>query len=193
MAKRVEIIKKEIAFQKYIFTVEEVHLRHELINGQMSDELIRLNLNRGDSVAALIHNPENDTILFTEQFRYATHEKGPGWLLEVPAGMLEKDEDPRAAMQRELIEEIGYSVESLQHISTFYLSPGGTSERIHLFYARVNPKDKTSHGGGLEKEGEDIRTVILSFEEARQKIVTGEIVDAKTIIGLQWLQLHPQS
>ena len=93
-------------------------------------------------------------------------------------------------MRRELEEEIGYRVTSLQHVSTFYLSPGGLSERIFLFYARVSTTQRVSVGGGLAAEGENIRVVTLPVQEALHRLQSGRILDAKTIIGLQWLKLQ---
>jgi ADP-ribose pyrophosphatase len=75
----------------------------------------------------------------------------------------------------------------LEHISTFYLSPGGTSERIILYYAEVDG-EKTSAGGGLAEEGEDIVNVELSVEDALAQVSSGEIADAKTIIAILWLK-----
>lgn len=190
MPKRVEIISKAEVFKKFIFRIEEAHLRHERYNGTMSDEIIRLNFNRGDSVAAIVHDTQANTVLLTEQFRYPTHEKGPGWLVELPAGVVDpKDTDPSQAMRRELEEEVGFRVNTLRHISTFYLSPGGSSERIHLYYAQVTLNQQVSTGGGLLAEGEDIRRLTVSLAEAVQMVEKGTIADAKTLIGLQWLQL----
>ena len=190
MKRRVEIIDKAEIFKKAIFRIEEAHLRYERYNGAMSAPLARLTLNRGDSAAIVAHDPNAETVIMIEQFRYPTYEKGPGWLLELPAGIVKAGEDPAATMQREVREEIGYEIKQLQHISTFYLSPGGASERIYLYYASVTPKDRTSDGGGIISEGEDIRTLVMKVDAALRKISTGEIVDAKTIIGLQWLQIH---
>lgn len=191
MPKRVEIIDKKQVFKQAIFRVDEIHLRHERFDGKMSEELVRLNLDRGDSVAAIMHDREADTVILTEQFRYSAYDKGPGaWLLEIPAGTVERGEDPADTMRREIKEEIGYDVERIKHICTFYLSPGGTSERILLYYASVTPKQRTSQGGGLREEGEDIRILMMKVNQALRKIDKGEIIDAKSIIGLQWLQLH---
>src|SRR5579872_1427656 len=88
------------------------------------------------------------------------------------------------------MEETGYNVETLQLINTFYLSPGGSSERVLLYYASVTPGDHVGKGGGLRESGEDIRTLIITVENALEKVTKGEIVDAKTIIGLQYLQVH---
>ena len=192
MKKRVEILSKQQVFKQAIFAIDEVHLRHEKYNGEMSAEITRLILDRGDSTAAIIHDPDTDMLVFTEQFRYSTYTNGHGWILEAPAGMIEAGErdDPALSIRREIQEEIGYTVEEVRHISTFYLSPGGTSERIFLYYAAVSPKHKMSAGGGVINEGEDIRVVEIPFREALAMVTRGEIVDAKTIIGLQWMQLH---
>jgi ADP-ribose pyrophosphatase len=193
MKKRIEVISEQEVFRKFIFRIKEAHFRFERYDGSMSDETIRLNLDRGDSVAAIVHDTSNDTVVLTEQLRYPTCAKGPGWIMELPAGVLDESEEPAQALRREIIEEVGYSVSSIEPISTFYVSPGGTSERILLFYASVTPSNRVSSGGGLESEGEDIRTVSLPVAEALQRVRDGEIVDAKTIIGLQWLELNGQS
>jgi nudix-type nucleoside diphosphatase (YffH/AdpP family) len=190
MPARVDILEKREIFRKAIFRIEEARLRHERYDGTMSGEIMRLSLERGDGVTAVLHNRADDTVILIEQFRYSTYDNGPGWLLELPAGMVEPGEDPADTMRRELVEEVGYRAVELAHISTFYLSPGGTSERIFLYYASVQPSDRVNDGGGMEDESEDIRTVVTPFDQAVAKIASGEIIDAKTIIGLQWLQLQ---
>ncbi len=191
MPKQVKIIREKRVFDHH-FKIDEAHLQHELFNGEMSPELTRLNFNRGDSAAVILHDPLLDTIIMTEQFRYPTYTKDHGWILEIPAGTVEADEtaDPTITLRRELIEEIGYSVTNFRKVVSFFVSPGGTSERIHLFYAAIKPQDKIAAGGGLVSEGEDIRVVTMGVKEALHKIPTGDIMDAKTIIGLQWLQIN---
>jgi ADP-ribose pyrophosphatase len=158
----------------------------------MSDELVRISLNRGDSAAVVMVDPAAGTVILTEQFRYPTYGRTSGWILEIPAGTVEDDEahDPAQTLRREVMEEIGYTVRQVRHVYTFYVSPGGTSERILLYYAQVSPKDQTSRGGGLISEGEDIRILRLPVDAALSKLTAGEITDAKTIIGLQWLALN---
>jgi ADP-ribose pyrophosphatase len=191
MPRRVHILSQRVVFQQAFFRIQEARLTHELDDGRMSAELVRLNFERGDSVAALVHDVAAGTLLFTEQFRYPAYTKGSGWLLEVPAGTVEAGEAPEATLRREIEEEIGYTLHSVQHISTFFLSPGGTSERIHLYYAGVTAQDKTGPGGGVATEGEAIRLVALPLAEALAAIADGRIQDAKTIIGVQWLHRHP--
>jgi nudix-type nucleoside diphosphatase (YffH/AdpP family) len=190
MTKRIEIIEETEVFKQAIFRVVAATLKFELYDGTMSDKLVRLNLDRGDSVAALIHDVQNDVLLMTEQFRYPTHEKGPGWLTEIVAGMVDTDEAPADSMRREIWEEVGYRVSSLQHIGTFYLSPGGSSERIHLYYSAVDQADRGSSGGGELSEGEDVLVMKMPVDQALEELDRGRIMDAKTMIALQWLALN---
>jgi ADP-ribose pyrophosphatase len=189
MRRDVHVLQNREVFNRFVFRIEELTLRHERFDGSMSDDIVRLVLNRGDSVALLLTDVENSYVLLCEQFRAPTCEKGPGWLLELPAGMLEKGEDAAECARRETMEEIGYSVRDLNRIACVYLSPGGSSERIHIFHADVTAKDAVAEGGGLKEEGEDIRLVRMPVADALAKARNGEIQDAKTLIGLQWLEL----
>lgn len=192
MPQRVDIRKKETVFQRHIFTIDEVHLRHETFGGTMSEEKVRLSFERGDSAAALMHHPTADTLLLVEQFRYPAYAKDGtnAWLLEIPAGIVESDEAPAAAMQREIEEETGYAAQTLHPLFSFFPSPGGSSERIHLFYARLDSAVKVSEGGGVVAEGEELRTVQMPVSEVLDKMRRGEIADGKTLLALQWLQLN---
>lgn len=93
----------------------------------------------------------------------------------------------RSSLTRELNEEPGYHPFHLEPIATFYPSPGGSSERLHLFYAEVSETGRTGPGGGLDSEHEDIEVIELSIDELRARLDAGELVDAKTIIAAQWL------
>jgi nudix-type nucleoside diphosphatase (YffH/AdpP family) len=185
--KKVIIEKTRRIFNDF-FKIEEAYLRYEQFDGQMSPVVRRLNFERGDSVAALIFNPKTQRIILVNQFKYPTFEKGPGWITETVAGMIDKNESPESAVRREVMEETGYNVRSLEHISTFYVSPGGSSERIILYYIEVDDISKVAPGGGVASEHEDIVTVELGIEEALEQIGSGEIADAKTILGIMWLQ-----
>src|SRR2546421_5352185 len=185
--RKVEIKSKKLIFDDF-FKVQEAILRYQRFDGQMTGNVRRLNFERGDSVAAIILNRDNQSILLVNQFKYPTYEKGPGWIYETVAGVCEKNKSPEDAMRREMLEEVGYKVSNLSLISTFYLSPGGTSERIILYYAEVGNADRVSKGGGVASEDEDIEVVELSLPEAWKALALGEIIDAKTIIALMWLR-----
>ena len=103
--------------------------------------------------------------------------------------MLEQGESEEDCARRETLEETGYVVRSLDRIACVYSSPGGSSERMHIYYSEVSLADRTGKGGGLLVENEDIRLVSLPRVEAMAKLQAGQISDAKTLIALQWLEL----
>jgi nudix-type nucleoside diphosphatase (YffH/AdpP family) len=187
MDRRVQILDRQEIFHHF-FRIDEVRLQYERFDGSMSDPVSRLIFDRGDSVAVLPHDPVKRSVLLCEQFRAPTYERGPGWLLEIPAGIVEPGERAEDCARRETEEEIGYSVGTLQWIATVYLSPGGSSERVHIFHAEVSMRDDTRTTGGVVSEGEDIRIISLPVDEAIAQARGGQILDAKTLIALQWLE-----
>jgi ADP-ribose pyrophosphatase len=186
---KVEILSKKLVFNDF-FKVQEAIVRFLRFDGQMSKPVRRLVLERGDAVSAIIFNKDTQKIIVINQFRYPTFEKGPGWINELVAGMVDQDEKPEDAMRREIQEEIGYKVNNLKYIASFYVSPGGTSERIFLYYAEIDSNGRMSAGGGLASENEDIQQIEMSPQELWKALDAGEIVDAKTLIGAMWLRQH---
>jgi ADP-ribose pyrophosphatase len=189
MARRIEILQRKKVFHRSVFRIDEVQLQHERFDGSMGPPITRLVFERGDSVAVLPHDPVNRVVLLCEQFRLPTVAHGPGWLLEIPAGILETGEDVEACARREMIEETGYTVDALDPIATVYLSPGGSSERIHIFRGGIALRADAADTAGIESEGEDIRIIRMPVDEAIAKVRAGEFLDAKTVVALQWLEL----
>jgi nudix-type nucleoside diphosphatase (YffH/AdpP family) len=187
MSRKVEIEKKSIIFDDF-FKIEEAYLRYEHFNGRMTTTLRRLSFERGDAVAALLYNKDTRKVILTNQFRYPTYGKSDGWVIETAAGILERDELPEEAIKREIVEEIGYRLQSLHPISTFFVSPGGTSERIFLYLAIVRTADRIAPGGGLGSEGEDIQIIEWDVDTFFNKVEAGEIMDAKTILAGLWFK-----
>jgi nudix-type nucleoside diphosphatase (YffH/AdpP family) len=190
MDRRVRILRRREVFNRFIFRVDEVELQHERFDGSMSPPVSRLVLRRGESAAVLLHDPRTQVVLLCEQFRLPTCDDGPGWLLELPAGMLEQGEDAAACARRETLEETGYEVRALHPIASVYLSPGGSSERIHLFHGEIAVRDDAVETAGVASEGEEIRIIPFTVDEALARARAGEILDAKTLIALQWLELR---
>ena len=184
---KVEIKSKRLIFNDF-FKIEEAILRYLRFDGKMSEPVRRLVFERGDAVAAIIFNRDTQKVLLINQFRYPTFDKGPGWMQETVAGIVDPNETPEEAMRREVMEEIGFRVGELTHITTMYPSPGGSSERITIYYAEVGNTDKIAAGGGLASEGEDIQIVEVALPELWRAVEAGEIMDAKTIIGVMWLR-----
>lgn len=188
---RVEVIKRQCEYDGF-FKLDSVVLRHEKFDGTMSDDLRRLLFERGDSAAVLPYDPQSDEVLLVEQFRYPAYvrEGGDGRLLEVVAGVVDHGRTPEEVARAELVEESGYAVDRLEHLTTFFASPGACTERIHLYLAYLTPESHVGRGGGLTDHGEDIRVHRLALDEACRLIDEGVIRDAKTILAVQCLLLQ---
>lgn len=146
---------------------------------------------RGDGATVLLYDPARGTVLLTRQFRYPVYVNGhpDGMFLETAAGLLDGD-DPVAAIRREASEELGVTIGELTPVFAVWTSPGSVTERVHCFAAPYTARSRTSAGGGLAEDGEDIEPVELPFAAALKMIGSGEIADAKTIMLLQWAALH---
>ena len=145
---------------------------------------------RGNGATILLYDIDRRTVLLSRQFRYPVYvnDHPNGMLIETAAGLLDED-DPETAIRREASEELGVTVGPLTHVFDVYMSPGSVTERIHFFAAPYTDASRTSEGGGLVDDGEDIDVLELPFDEALAMIGTGEIADAKTIMLLQWAAL----
>ena len=182
------VVEKRTLLLNGFFKVEEAQVSYEKFDGTMSPPVRRLDLVRGDAVAAVLINKARGRVILVNQFRYAARARGEGWLTEIVAGLVDAGETPEQAVRREILEEAGYVVEGLERISAFYPTPGITSERIILYYAETRGDGPVAKGGGLAEESEDVKVLELAPEEAFRQIDSGEIADAKTIIGLMWLK-----
>jgi nudix-type nucleoside diphosphatase (YffH/AdpP family) len=146
---------------------------------------------RRNASAILLHNVERDTVTLVRQLRIAAHLSGDyAYLLEVPAGFIDDGETALQAALREALEETGYRVEKATPTFAAFMSPGSVTEKLHGFYAAVTDADRISDGGGLDDEQEDLEVIELSFAKAMEMVEAGEIVDAKTIMLLQWAALN---
>ncbi len=146
---------------------------------------------RGNGVTILLYDPNRRTVLLTRQFRFPAYvnEHADGMLIETAAGLLDDDE-PEVAIRREASEELGVAVGRLRHLFDLYMSPGSVTERIHFYTAPYTPEQMTGTGGGLPEEGEDIEVLEVPFDEALDMISDGRIMDAKTVILLQWAAIN---
>ena len=164
----IKLNSKEI-FKGNVFrvTMDQV----ELENGMTSFREV-VHHNGG---ACILPLTDDDKVLMVRQYRYALKEE----LWELPAGKLEKDEDPFEAAKRELEEECGVTAERFINLGVLYPTVGYDSEKIYLWAATGLHK-----GGQHLDAGEFLDVVRMPFEEALQKVLHGEIKDSKTQIGL---------
>lgn len=185
-----KLLNTESRYQGF-FRVDLCQVRHETYQGE-EVEIERELFHRGDAVAVLLYDPARDRVVMIEQFRIGAMDDPAGpWLLEIVAGVVEEGESINEVARRECHEEAGLEVHlhSLEPIYSFYSSPGGCSEKIHLLCALVD-SDKASGFHGLDEEGEDIRVVVLNFDDLHDLVYAGRINSAIPLVALQWLQLN---
>ncbi|ESP92980.1 MULTISPECIES: NUDIX domain-containing protein [Pseudoalteromonas] len=173
------------------FKIEEYIFEHALFAGGVSEPIRREILERGHAVAVLPFDPVTEQILLIEQIRIgALATKESPWLLECIAGMAEGCEDLEAVARKEAQEEAGLELTNLHYMCSYLSSPGGTTERLYLYLAEVDLSDYQGGTFGLPEEGEDIKTHVMPFSEAMQRLESEEIDNAATVISLQWLALN---
>ena len=187
-------IHKVLTKYNGFFKVNEYQLSHTLFNGEESPHLSREIFERGDAVVLIPYDPIRDSLVFNQQFRPgALRTVENPWLLEFVAGMFVEHESPQDVAIREAKEEANLTVlpQDIEPVMEYLSSPGGTSEKIHLYVAKV---DASNVGGvfGLAEEGEDIRVSEIKRDDAMVLLAEGEICNAATIIGLQWLALNSE-
>lgn len=178
-----KLLKKETLHQGF-FRFETLSVSHERFDGS-EQEIARENLERGDAVVVLLYDPKRDEVLLIEQFRIGPVPRDDDpWLIELVAGMLDPDENPLDCARRECIEEAGYEPSSLKPMGSYYVSPGGSSERIFLYLSEVDATKPVGDGGGLDSEHEDIRVFWVKREEALAMVRDGRINSSGPMLAL---------
>lgn len=171
-------------------TLEQVSFDFTFKNGK-SINLTHEVYGRTDGVAILLYNTSTKKVILSQQFRMPVYVAGVsnGFLTEVVGGAIDKNESPETCVLREVSEEVGYSISKIKKVATLFLSPGLVKEQVHLFVGAYKDSDKTAEGGGVVMENEEIEVLEIPFREALQRIESGKIVDARTIVLLQYAQL----
>ena len=132
----------------------------------------------------------NAAVVLVRQFRYPAYVNGyHDLLIEAAAGVLD-GEAPEVRIRAEAEEETGYRLGDIKKIFEAFTSPGSVTEKLHFFVAEYDPSMRIGGGGGLKEEGEDIEVLELPIDQAIAMIGDGRIVDAKTIMLLQYVALN---
>ena len=166
-----DTLQTKTIYEGRIFRVEQALVK--LPDGKVTCRDV---VNHPGAVAILAW-PTSHDILLVQQLRYATGEQ----LWEIPAGKLEPGEKPAACAARELSEETGFWPQQLEHIHSFYTSPGFSSELLHLFNA-----SNLSPAQGTTDADEFLESRKIPLTKALGMLNQGKIKDAKTIIALLW-------
>jgi nudix-type nucleoside diphosphatase (YffH/AdpP family) len=147
---------------------------------------------RGDGATILLYNDDKKTIILTKQFRLPVwwNNHPTGMFTEACAGKVEEGEDPAVCIVRETEEETGYRIHPPKEIFSAFMSPGSVSERIHFYMAPYGDELKVSSGGGQQNEQEAIEVMEIPFTKALEMVKSGEILDAKTIMLIQYAALE---
>ncbi len=161
------------------------------IDAQDSEKQVREVYDRGNGAVILLYNRIKKTVVLTRQFRLPTYLNGntSGMVIEACAGLLDGD-NPMDCIIRETEEETGYRLSSVKKVFQSYMSPGSVTEILHFFIGEYQSEMKVSDGGGLAEEHENIEVLEYPFNEAYQMIASGEIIDAKTIMLLQYAKIN---
>ncbi len=187
--RRVQILAQDRVLDGFL-AIDRYTIIHEQSNGSLSEPITRLVLERGDAAAVLPYNPETEQLVLVRQFRLPAFVRdGAGWLWELIAGTCEPGRSPEDVARSEALEEAGLSLGALHPLATIYPSPGGSSERIALYWSDLRQAERVAAGGGLPASGEDIQVATLALDEALHMVRAGAIVDAKTIVALQQIAL----
>lgn len=145
---------------------------------------------RDDAATLLPYNLADRTVVLVRQFRYPAYVNGyDDLMIEAAAGLLD-DASPEERIRAEAEEETGYRIGEVRKVFEAFMSPGAVTEKIYFFVAEYDPSMRVGSGGGLAEEGEDIEVLELPIDSALAMISDGSIVDAKTIMLLQYAALN---
>ena len=184
---RVRVKNVKILSDDY-YLLKKTTFEYRRANGEWQEQT-RETYDRGNCATVLPYNLAQRTVILVRQFRYPAYVNGyDDLLIEAAAGVLDGDA-PEVRIRAEAEEEMGYRLGEITKIFEAFSSPGTVTEKQHFFIAEYDPAMRVG-GGGLAEEGEDIEVLELPIDSALAMISDGRIVDAKTIMLLQYAALN---
>lgn len=188
MDERVRIQKVEVLSDDW-YTLKKTTFQYQRKDGLWQTQS-RETYDRGNGATILLYNRERKTVILTRQFRFPAYvNQHNGMLVEACAGLLDQH-DPEAAILRETEEETGFRIQGVRRVMEAFMSPGSVTERLYFFVAEYDDDARANDGGGVRSEGEEIDVLEINFRDAMHMIETGEIMDGKTIMLLQYACIH---
>lgn len=153
----------------------------DILNKETLHRFKREYIHLKNNASCVLAKLEDDKFVFVKQFRHPIHQD----TFEIPAGKIEKNEDPKMAAIREFEEEVGYKVLNISYLGSYYPSAGCSDEEIFIYYADKFKKTQQNFD-----ENENIEVVLLTFSQIKEYIKEGKIKDSKTLaaLGLYYLE-----
>ncbi|MFZ2324845.1 MAG: NUDIX hydrolase [Ignavibacteriaceae bacterium] len=171
-----KLLKSEILYKGKVFDHQIDEIEYKSGNKGIREIAIH------PGGAVVIPVKDDGKIILVKQFRYPLQKT----LIEFPAGKLEKDEDPLICATRELEEETGYKAKEIKKLGEIFTAPGYCTEILHIYSAKgLTPGNHNREEGELEME-----ILELTVEEIEKMIISGKINDAKTIVGMHYINLQ---
>lgn len=172
-------------------TLNRVDYDYRFQNGEWK-RISRECYDRGDGAAILLYNRNENTVILTQQFRMPIYVNAPkeSMCIEVCAGAIDNGDQPLETIIRETEEEVGYKISNAKQVLTAYTSPGALTEKMYLFIAEYTNEMRVNKGGGLDTENEEIEVLEIPFSKAIEMMNTQQIIDAKTMLLLQYAQIN---
>lgn len=187
----VELLGKEPLYSGF-FKMVKYRFRHKLYLGGWSEPVEREIFERGHAVAVLLYDPRLQEFVLIEQFRIgALPTSNSPWLLEVVAGIIDPGEQAEDVCYREAQEEAGVTPTLLYKALSYLASPGGTTERLHIYIGKVDASQAQGIHG-LDHESEDILVHRVAEQQALTWINQGKFDNSATLIALQWFAMNKQ-
>lgn len=171
-----KILKQEKVFKGKVFDIRV----DQIIYNSGNEAVREVVLHNGGAV--ILPVTKEGKIVMVNQFRWPFEK----FMLELPAGKLEIDEDPKECATRELTEETGYTSDKVSKLGAITTTPGFCSEILHIYLA-----ENLTAGLHNREEGEyGMEVHEFTLEEVEEKIINGEIVDSKTICGIHYYRIN---
>ena len=172
------------------FKLHEINFNHKKHSGKWNLEVIREVFGGAHVATVLPYDPIKKKIVLLKQFRAGALKRNHDpILIEIVAGIIDKDENPSDAAKRECIEETGCNVKKIQKIYSYYPAPGSSESYYHFFLAEIDSFEGEKIFG-QEHENEDILVKAYSVDEVKKLLLNQKIINGVTIMALQWFFLN---
>ncbi len=174
------------------FQMKAFEMRRRSFDGTMSQPMQRAGFVAYDAALVLPYDPVNDLVMLVEQMRFGPMLRGDKhpWVFEPAAGLVDAAEDPAETAKREAMEETGLDIKEVEFMTRVYPSPGYSSEFFHCYLATADLAGWTSGVSGLSSESEDIKSHVITLDDALALCDSGEINAAPLVMMLHWVLRH---